>query len=320
MACPTKEHFESKFRRKYSNNQGKVGKSVIPCRIAVLITCYNRRETTLSCLRALYGQSDCAEVQLDSFLVDDRCTDGTGEAVRRQYPQVNVLQGDGNLFWGGGMRLAFMEAFKGDYDYYLWLNDDTMLFPDSIKKLLDCSRTLRKQNGHEVIVSGSTRDPETDEHTYGGVVQPSRLNPMKFVLVEPKNEPRLCNTIHGNCVLIPNEVAYQVGNLSPDFSHGLGDFDYGLRARDFGISCWLAPGYVGTCAGHEIRGSQFDPTLPANKRLEKMHSPSGLPPTREWLVFTKRHAGILWPISWFRTLIRICFPRLWLLLRSKSVK
>jgi len=287
-------------------------------RIATLLTCHNRKETTLACLRALYAQESCQELHIQVYLVDDGCSDGTGDAVQSQYPKAKVLRGNGNLFWNGGMRLAWAEAFKGDYDYYLWLNDDTMLFPNAIRTLLDTSRVLRKQGGSEVIVSGSTRDPETDEHTYGGVVQPSSLNPMKFVLVEPGNDPRLCNTIHGNCVLIPNEVAHQVGNLSPDFLHGMGDFDYGLRAKTFGISCWIAPGYIGTCSAHKISGSHLDSTVSMRERLKKMHQPGGLPSIREWLVFTRRHAGWLWPVSWLRTCVRVCFPQLWLVLRGRQ--
>ncbi len=64
-------------------------------------------------MAALYGQSNLDEVRLDTFLVDDGCTDSTAQAVDKEYPQVKILQGDGNLFWGGGMRMAWDEALKG---------------------------------------------------------------------------------------------------------------------------------------------------------------------------------------------------------------
>ena len=104
--------------------------------LAVLITCYNRRQSTLSCLEALYNQS-VEDVKLDVYLVDDGCTDGTGEAVRSRFPEVRVVAGDGNLYWCGGMRVAFSEAMKGDYDYYFWLNDDTVLLPGALQGLLE---------------------------------------------------------------------------------------------------------------------------------------------------------------------------------------
>ena len=101
--------------------------------LAVLITCHNRRDTTLSCLKALYQQ----DVIIDVFLVDDGSSDGTTEAINSYYPDVNVIEGNGNLYWGGGMRLAFAEAMKHSYSYYLWLNDDTLLEPQAINNLLD---------------------------------------------------------------------------------------------------------------------------------------------------------------------------------------
>ncbi len=63
--------------------------------IAVLLTCHNRRAETLRCLEALLAQDAGASLRV--FLVDDGSTDGTGEAVRVSFPQVNVVQGDGSL-------------------------------------------------------------------------------------------------------------------------------------------------------------------------------------------------------------------------------
>lgn len=289
-------------------------------RIAVLITCHNRKEKTLACLDALAKQEDIADVTVSVYLVDDGCTDGTGEAVRCNYPKVKVLQGDGSLYWCGGMRLAFAEAMKGDYHYYLWLNDDTILFLGALRTLLETSRKLGEREGRAAIVTGSTCDPKTKELTYGGVVRKSRWHPFQFLQVMPSDEPRPCDTINGNCVLIPRQVSCTVGILSPDFTHGAGDFDYGLRARAKGFSCWVAPGFVGTCSRNSAQGSCKDLTLSVRERLRKMTSPTGPPPMREWMVFTRRHGGVLWPIYWLRTLIRVFFPRLWLKLRSQPVE
>lgn len=288
-------------------------------RIAVLITCYNRKNSTLACLEALSRQKDVVDVHLQVYLTDDGCTDGTGDAVRAQFPDVKILQGDGNLYWGGGMRLAWNEASKGDYDYYIWLNEDTLLYTTALLTMLNTSARLLEETGEEIIVSGSTCDPQTNKLTYGGLVRPNWWQAMQFVLVTPTNQPERCETINGNCVVIPRGVAQRVGNLSPDFSHGLGDFDYGLRAaRDYGISSWIPPGFIGTCSAHEIKGSHFDASMPTSERLKAMKRASGLPPAKEWMTFTRRHARWLWPIYIFRTSLRMCFPQLWLFLRGKA--
>lgn len=76
--------------------------------LAIIMTCHNRIKVTLNCLKALYNQKTFFQV----YLVDDGSRDGTSKAVKKQYPSVKILQGDGNLFWVGGMYLAFAEAIK----------------------------------------------------------------------------------------------------------------------------------------------------------------------------------------------------------------
>ena len=65
---------------------------------------------------------------------------------------MRLLRGDGSLFWAGGMRLALGEALKGDYDYYVWLNDDTMLDPNAFKTLLGIHRDLSDRGYDEAML------------------------------------------------------------------------------------------------------------------------------------------------------------------------
>jgi len=94
-------------------------------KIAALITCHNRRAQTLACLEALYQNALSQDYSLHVILVDDGSTDGTGEAVRELYPSVEIIRGDGNLYWNKGMYRAFGHAMETGFDAYLWLNDDT---------------------------------------------------------------------------------------------------------------------------------------------------------------------------------------------------
>ncbi|MEG4806801.1 glycosyltransferase family 2 protein [Microcoleus sp. F8-D3] len=271
--------------------------------IAVLLTCFNRKQKTLACLEALFNQALPANVDISAYIVDDASTDGTSEAVHQAYPQVKIFHGDGNLFWNGGMRFAFTEAMKDDPDYYLWLNDDTIMYPEALKTLLTTSNQLAQKGETKAIVSGSTCDPQTGKTTYGGVVRDHPILPFRYRLVEPTQEALLCSTIHGNCVLLPRNVVQIVGNLNPAFVHYIGDWDYGLRARQKGCTVWIAPGHLGTCS----LNPQVTKTAAKNlsEGLDKMSTPKGLSfkdatlqPPGEWKVFTQQHGGLLWPIYW----------------------
>lgn len=285
--------------------------------IAAIITCYNRKEKTLTCLKNLMSQDGIENVDLTVYLVDDGSTDGTGDAVKKNFPQVNLFKGNGTLYWNGGMRFAFSVAKKSDYDYYLWLNDDTFLYSDALKLLLDTSNSIRSQKGGDVIITGTINDIDTGKVNYGGRIKKSKFQPLKFIQLENSTEPQQCDTFNGNVVLIPRNVAKKIGNISPEYSkqHG-GDIDYGLRAKYAGFESWVAPGFIGECASNTTEGTLFDKKLPFKERIKIMKTPHGVPPAKEWMVFSKRHAGFLWPIYWIRTMVRVIFPWMYLLFKK----
>ena len=121
-------------------------------RVAVLMSVHNRRETTLRCLQLLSQQQyDISRFSVDVFMTNDGCTDGTEVAVQEKFPDVHIIQGDGNLYWNRGMIAAWSEAAKEDIDYYLWLNDDTLLYSNAVYELLVCSA----RHNDSVIAVGS---------------------------------------------------------------------------------------------------------------------------------------------------------------------
>jgi GT2 family glycosyltransferase len=285
-------------------------------KIAVLITCFNRKENTLSCLQGLYDNLAPGK-QLDIYLVDDGCTDGTAAAIAEKYPLVNVIQGTGSLYWNGGMRLAWDEARKKDYDFYLWVNDDSMIYPDAIFNLIQTYNNLVKENKSVGAILGSMVDPTTKKLTYGGRNKSSGINPLKkTTILEPQVEPITCSFVNGNLTLIPKNTVNKIGILSDIYTHGMGDFDYGLRAQSVGLDCWIAPGIFGECEVNPIKGSWKDKTLDINSRVEKTKNITQLPPMNEWFHFTRQHARYVWPLLWLSTWLRCSFPKIWLLIKS----
>ncbi len=273
--------------------------NISKAQIAVIMTCFNRRNTTLDCLRALQQQT----VDFDIYLTDDGSSDGTTNAISAEFPQVTILQGNGNLFWVGGMRLAFAAAIKNSYDYYLWLNDDTFLEPDTLDRLLKIQFDLTEQEHQNSIVVGTTQDPISAKPTYGGAVKSKKWYSNKFEFLEPTQVTQQCDAMFGNCVLIPHSVVAKVGNIDAAFVHSLGDLDYGLRARNHGCSIWIAPGYVGTCSKNSIRNSWADTNLPLQQRLRKILQIKGFP-LKPWTTFCSRHSGPFWLIYWLLPYIR----------------
>lgn len=271
--------------------------------LASLLTSYNRKAKTLSCLKSLYSQTGVENVVLSVYLVDDRSTDGTEDAVRKAYPDVHVLRGNGNLYWCGGMRLAWSEAMKYDYDYYLWLNDDTVLFNNALYTLLETSEQMRKQ-GKDGIIVGSCRDPQTGQHSYGGAIRKKSNAP-----VIPSESPQPCDLMNGNIALIPKTVSKVIGDISPEFTHNSGDNDYGLRAIQKGFEIWVAPGYQGSCSANPY-DPWADPKIPFRQRWRFLHSPKGQPPY-EVYIYARRHSGFFWPMDFVKLYCCVLLPSLY---------
>lgn len=261
-------------------------------RVAALLTCHERRDTTLACLSYLARQEGHGTA-VEVFLTDAGSRDGTAAAVRERFPEVTVIERGPELFWNSGMRVSWHVARGTRPDAYLWLNDDTHLDPDALARLVRVW-----DDAGTAIVAGSTRDPGDGHVTYGGVRRRHRLRPLRFSRVQPDPAAAVpVETVHGNCVLVPAAVAERVGNLDPNFTHGMGDFDYGLRARRAGIEVLLAPGTFGTCARNEAedRGPR--------EELAHLRGVKGLPPA-EWRAFARRWAGPVWPLYFVSPYVR----------------
>jgi len=270
--------------------------------IATLITCHDRKCKTLACLGRLCSQILPPGIMLAVYLVDDGSADGTAEAVAAAFPSVKIIAGSGDLFWSRGMRLAWEHAARENPDFYLWLNDDTLLFEGALEMLV---ATSRKSKNPRTIVVGSCCDPVTRERTYGGQVRVSG-HPAILRAVIPEATPVACDTFQSNVLLVPRAVYQKIGMIDR-FQHAIGDTDYGYRAGMAGCSCLVAPGYLASCEANHAR-TYWVKGRPRMERWRLLNSRKGLP-FRDWLQLSSRHGGPAWPIYWIRPYLRVLFNR-----------
>lgn len=276
----------------------------MPQTVCAIIACHNRRHKTLACLDSLEQQIlRTPDASLQVLLVDDGSTDGTAEAVRSLHPQVQIISGNGGLYWNGAMRLALAQAMKQSFDCYLFLNDDTVLLPHALDSLLATSAQLATSHRSNAIVVGATRGSAQGGISYGGLKLGPWWIPLRMSKLPISDQAQPCDTFNANCALIPRGVVKLVGNLDAAFTHAMGDFDFGLRARGLGCEVWVAPGVVGECEANLGLGSWTDRGSPLRTRWQRLKGPKGLPP-KEWLVFTRRHSGPFWPLYWLNPYVK----------------
>lgn len=273
---------------------------------AIIMTCHNRRDKTLRCLESLFNQTNLGDHSIKVFLVDDGSTDNTTDAIRELFPEVFIIEGDGTLYWCGGMRKAWSKALGTGFDAYIWLNDDVELFSNAISDLFTVYKLLSRRWGDQVIISGSMLDPVTQKRSYGGAC----IIQGKEVAIEPSDQPKEVHIIAGNCVLVPHAVVRKIGILEKRFTHSMGDYDYALRASYNGIKIFVAGNYQGYCVAN-VGVMWWDPSISFQKRWAILHSPKG-PPPLEYFLFALRHKPMLAPLAFAKTYLRVIFPRLFI--------
>lgn len=281
---------------------------------AVLMTCFNRKDKTLSCLRALSDSLLACKktISIDVFLTDDGSTDGTADSIRQNdYPfSIYIINGDGNLFWNGGMVAAWRAALqKGKYDGYLWLNNDTFVYLNLWNELLEADCYSLNTYGVHGIYVGSTQDPQTGKLSYGGFNFINRWT-LKDEFVQPDGNFHLCQCAHGNVTYISQDVVEHMGILCEGYHHGGGDHDYTYLAYKAGFPLIVLKNYVGTCENdHKVNGSSDFINMPLKKRIKYLYSPLGFN-LHNTLLFQKRCFPYRYPFVLLSGYLKAIFPKL----------
>ena len=270
--------------------------------LAVLITVFNRIEKTKRCLDQLAEALSSIEEDVDMYLVDDGSTDGTAQVLKEEYPMVQVIQGDGTLFWNRGMRLAWETAAQtNDYDFFLWLNNDTYIFPNFLNQLLQHSA----RNGNRSIICAQTCSEIDRAPTYGARNRKGSITSYQDGIAQ-------CEIINGNLVLVPKFVFAKVGFLDGMFHHSLGDFDYSLRAAKLGIISYVTEEPLAYCESNPSPWIWCRSDVPLIERIRNLYSPAGGNPPHIHFLYEKRHFGLITAsFHYFTIHIRVIFPKLW---------
>ena len=271
--------------------------------IEVVIAVHNRRAITLRCLELLAQQ---VGVTFRTTVVDDGSSDGTSEAIRARFPQVDVLRGDGSLWWAGATNLGIQHALNRDTPapYLLLLNDDVEFDSDYLACMERCAMT------HPDCLIGSLavygEDPE--RVFWGGQAAPYREYRFGYVRRDCTSGCVPAQELPGRGMLVPRDVFDRIGLLDAQaFPQYSADTDFSWRARKAGyrlLCCWdtaVVATASQTGPGSPLRRGQ-DPLYVFLSSFWNARSPNYLPPM--WR-FCRKHRGILAPWRFALSLTRI---------------
>ena len=227
-----------------------------PYHIAILVTCHNRKTKTLAALRTLYAavknynDSNSQQVVARLYLTDDGCTDSTVEEVLVNFPEqdIHIVQGDGNLFWAGGMRLAWQAAMQDNrsWDFYLLINDDTIFHEDALTELINTHDYAQQTYNKGGVYAGIVSSMDGSEITYGGKRYAKGIFG-KSTSILPNGKPQECLMTNANILLVSQNVVDKIGILSNSYRHSCADWAYGIDANRAGLPVLVTGKICGRC-------------------------------------------------------------------------
>lgn len=298
--------------------------------IAVILTCFNRCEKTIASLTHLFEANDIynnantgSEITLTIYLTDDGCTDGTANAVRNLCNgrcELHIIEGTGNCFWAGGMRLAWSEALKQRkrWDFYLLLNDDTIVMTNVFDELLNAHSYSLNTFQKAGIYSGITCAPgNSGQITYSGDVYETSMRGISR-RVAPVGKPQLVDITNANILLIDKSVVDSLGIFPDCYIHGCADNDYCMMVRRNGLPALVTANVCGECENdHETNEQECKKLIGMTFKERYNYFNNPLHSDKDYLAFVKRNIPRKYFISLMMRRIRLFFPALYYFINKK---
>ena len=191
---------------------------------------HNRRDLTVLCLRSL-SRIKKENLEVYTIIVDDGSTDGTDEAIEREFPDVEVIKADGNLWFTEGTNVGVRAALKHNPDYILMINDDQVFDSRFLEYMVETAEKYPRSVVGSLLLLWDVPHklfqvaPKWD--TWKGGWQ---LWEEQTIWTIPK-KPWKVDVIVGNCVLVPVAAIRAEGLMNSKRYPNFGDAEYTPRLR-----------------------------------------------------------------------------------------
>ena len=101
----------------------------------------NRRDDTLAVLDSI-SRNTYPHHQV--IVLDNASTDGSIEVIQARFPAVSIIRLERNLGYAGNNNVGIEAALKLGADWVFVLNEDTLLAPDCINRLVEAGSTQER--------------------------------------------------------------------------------------------------------------------------------------------------------------------------------
>jgi GT2 family glycosyltransferase len=212
---------------------------------------WNGREDTLRCLASLRGAHGLAGV----VAVDNGSADGSAEAIRAAFPDVELVETGANLGYSGGNNAGIRHALERGADWVVLVNNDATVDP----RAFEAFRGAARRHPAAGILAGKVLFADRPAHIWWAGQRVSLLSgysgrPDGYGRPDgPEYEiERPTGRAVGALMAVSRRVIEAVGMLDEDLFAYVEDVDWSVRMRRAGYEVVLVPD---ARAWHAVSGS-----------------------------------------------------------------
>ncbi len=222
-------------------------------KVAIITLNYNGKKDTLEFLESL-KRLQVTGYSVQIIVVDNASSDGSISAIHKQFPEVDILQTGGNLGFSGGYNKGLDYAKIWGADYFLLINNDTLIKdPDLVLELIKTiksdpkiglvspkiyfapgfeyhkDRYKRKDLGKVIWFAGGKFDWDNIGSVHRGI---DEIDIGQYDGVEETE------IFSGACVLIKKDVLEELEGLDERYFLYFEDSDLAKRAKEAGFKIY----------------------------------------------------------------------------------
>jgi hypothetical protein len=205
--------------------------------VSVIVLNWNGREDTLECLESVLNIDYSA---FEIIVVDNGSKDGSVDAIRRRYPEIDVIETGKNLGYAEGNNVGIREALNRSASFVFLLNNDTIVDSQILRKFVNVARDNPDAG---VLAARIYYKAEPQRIQYAGAewiegesnfIHIGRDKTDAEMEQEAVNETAYAS---GCAMFFRAEVVHKVGFLDSRFFLTFEETDWCYRARHAGYRC-----------------------------------------------------------------------------------
>ncbi len=194
-------------------------------KVAIIILNWNGLEDTIACLESLKSLD---YPNLEIFVIDNGSARNEAVLLRRTFGNfIKTIRCDTNLGFAKGSNVGIKAALREGADYVLLLNNDTVVSPDFLGKMI-CAAESTENCG---LVSPVIYYFGTNRIQFRGRTMLGRFSSFKTAY---KGNVLFTEVLLGACFLIPTNLINNIGLIPEDYFLQGEDIDYSMRSLKSG--------------------------------------------------------------------------------------